>query len=408
MPKVSVIIATYQRAHLVNRAIASVFAQTYDDYEIIVVNDGSTDDTRYVLSDYGDRIIAIHQNNRGLAAARNAGIQVAQGEYIAFLDDDDLWAPQKLEHQIPLFVADQNIGLVYADMTVFNETEILPGTYLNGFVPPHTVMPWTLLQYGNFFPMPTIVIRRICLEEVGYFNEALSVCEDYDLWLRIIEKWAACYVNLPLARYFRDENHPNLSQNTEQMLQTTLQVKLAAFERTPQLQRLPSQYRDLCLYPDYLDLAEFYTQAGNLVQARAILKYYQPTQPSPMPETLPLNLESPSPQPDFTDHTIFCDSRRSQKIVLSHDVLSHPVGRKSILLKLATGRDFNLNETATRILNLLLASASIADAYQQLRQEFPIASEVLQKDMLGLLENLSGRQLIDITPVSQEALLCEY
>jgi glycosyltransferase involved in cell wall biosynthesis len=408
MPKVSVIIPTYQRAHLVNRAIASVFAQTYDDYEIIVVNDGSTDDTRCVLSDYGDRLIAIHQDNRGLAAARNAGIQVAQGEYIAFLDDDDLWVPQKLEHQIPLFVADQNIGLVYADMTVFNETEILPGTYLNGFVPPQTVMPWTLLQYGNFFPMPTIVVRRICLEEVGYFNEALSVCEDYDLWLRIMEKWAAGYVNLPLARYFRGENHPNLSQNTERMIRTAIQVKSAAFDRNPQLQRLPPQYRDLCFHSDYLDLAEFYTQAGDLAKARAILDCYHSIAILPMPETLLPSLDSPSPQPDFTDRTTF-DRLLSQKVVLSHDVLSHPVGRKSILLKLATGRDFNLNETATRILNLLLASASIADAYQQLLQEFPIASEVLQKDMLGLLEKLSSRQLIDITPISQAALLlCEY
>ena len=97
MPKVSVIIPTYQRSHLVGQAIESVLAQTYCDYEIIVVNDGSTDNTGEILAQYGDRIVAIHQENRGLPAARHAGIRVAQGQYIAFLDDDDLWEPQKLE-----------------------------------------------------------------------------------------------------------------------------------------------------------------------------------------------------------------------------------------------------------------------------------------------------------------------
>ena len=101
IPIISVIIPTYQRADLVAGAIESVLAQTYQDYEIIVVNDGSTDNTKEVLATFGNSITAIHQENRGLSAARNAGITISSGKYIAFLDDDDLWLPEKLAKQIP-------------------------------------------------------------------------------------------------------------------------------------------------------------------------------------------------------------------------------------------------------------------------------------------------------------------
>ncbi|WP_062297797.1 glycosyltransferase family 2 protein [Nostoc piscinale] len=276
MPKVSVIIPTYQRSHLVGQAIESVLAQTYCNYEIIVVNDGSTDNTEEILAQYADQVIAIHQDNRGTAAARNAGIRVSQGQYLAFLDDDDLWEPQKLEKQIPLLETDSSIGLVYTDMVIFNEAGILPGTYLNGFVPPQTVTPLTLL-HGNFFPMPTIIIRRVCWEQLGGFDESLRSSEDYDLWLRIVEEWAVGYVNEPLARYCRhSENSKQLSQNTETMLLTTLCVKEAAFQRNPYLQRLQPKYRDSCLRPEYLELANFYTQNGDLAKAKAVLDRYQP------------------------------------------------------------------------------------------------------------------------------------
>ena len=114
MPKVSVIIPTYQRAHLVSQAIESVLAQTYSDYEIIVVNNGSTDNTTEVLSQFGDKIRVIHLHaNTGPSVARNLGMNASNGRYLAFLDDDDLWLPNKLEKQIPYLDSHSNIGLIY-------------------------------------------------------------------------------------------------------------------------------------------------------------------------------------------------------------------------------------------------------------------------------------------------------
>ncbi len=114
MPKVSVIIPVYNGAATIGRALASVFAQTFTDYEVVVVNDGSTDDTASVLAGYGDRIRVMTQPNRGLPAARNAGVRASSGEYVAFLDDDDEWMPQMLERCAAVLDEDPECGLVYA------------------------------------------------------------------------------------------------------------------------------------------------------------------------------------------------------------------------------------------------------------------------------------------------------
>ena len=112
MPKVSVVIPTYNRQRLVQDTIDSVLRQTFGDLELIVIDDGSTDDTRRVLQDrYGTRIRYVYQENQGESAARNHGIALAGGEYVAFVDSDDLWHPQKLERQVEVFEADPGIGL---------------------------------------------------------------------------------------------------------------------------------------------------------------------------------------------------------------------------------------------------------------------------------------------------------
>src|ERR1700691_3891159 len=113
MAKVATIVAVYNGADTVDRALCSIFAQTFADNEIIVVNDGSTDDTPNVLSRYGDRIRVISQSNRGLSAARNAGVRASASEYVAFLDDDDEWMPEKLARCVRLLDADPECALVY-------------------------------------------------------------------------------------------------------------------------------------------------------------------------------------------------------------------------------------------------------------------------------------------------------
>ncbi|MBR8838295.1 MAG: glycosyltransferase [Stigonema ocellatum SAG 48.90 = DSM 106950] len=272
MPTVSVIISTYKRANLVSQAIESVLAQTYTDYEIIVVNDGSPDNTKEVLDQFGDHITAIHQENQGVSAARNAGIRAAQGQYIAFLDDDDLWLPNKLEKQIACLESNPKIGLVYSDMFCFDENGVFPHTWAKANPTPPIQECW-ILFVRNFIPTPSVVVRQECLDKVGLFDETLTTCEDYDLWLRIIEKWSVHFLNEPLVRYRRSAN--SLQSNEDQQLVNWLRVKENAFHRNLGLQTLPLMVLDQCFFNGYLSLAYNYIGRYQGEKARQALKRYQ-------------------------------------------------------------------------------------------------------------------------------------
>lgn len=270
MPKVSVIIPTYQRANIVSEAINSVLAQTYKDYEIIVVNDGSTDKTPEVLKQFGDQITVIHQANKGLSAARNTGIRASQGDYIAFLDDDDLWANHKLETQIPILDSQEKIGLIYSDMLFFKGQDVSENSYNKLYPTPRIQCLWNLF-YLNYIPVPTVVVRRKCLDEVGLFDETLTSCEDYDLWLRIIAKFPVHFVNDLLASYRSSET--SMSRNTERMLFNCLRVKEKAFNN-PQIRQLPLSYLDKCYYIYYLQLTKLYLKRGEREKAKQVLCHY--------------------------------------------------------------------------------------------------------------------------------------
>ncbi len=274
MPTVSVIIPTYQRSHIVSQAINSVLAQTYKDYEIIVVNDGSQDNTPQVLAQFSDtRITAIHQTNQGLSAARNTGIRSARGKYIAFLDDDDLWEPQKLEKQISILEANPNFGLIYSDALFFSdENGLLGSSYNQAFPTPNLQVLWTLFRY-NYIPVLTVVVRRNCLDEVGLFDETLRSCEDHDLWLRLIEKFPIYFLNEVLARYRNSSN--NLSKNQELMFINHLRVKEKVLNRNPELLKIPIHFLDPCFYDYYLKLARFYIKNNQIEQAKEVLHRYR-------------------------------------------------------------------------------------------------------------------------------------
>lgn len=269
---VSVVIPTYQRAHLVGQAIESVLAQSYRDYEIIVVNDGSTDDTATRLSEFADRIRVIHQANRGVSAARNAGIQVAKGDLLAFLDDDDLWLPGKLASQVALFARNSAVGLVYGDMKLFDEAGERQGSYVDRCPPPLMQNAAVLFCY-NFIPNSTVMVRRACLDQVGLFDESLPPCEDYDLWLRIIEHWPVLGSSEVLTRYRLSAN--GLHCDKGKALLNVLRVKEKAFARNQAIQRLPSSWLDQCFYDLYLQLARWHQATGNAAQAQAVLAHYR-------------------------------------------------------------------------------------------------------------------------------------
>ena len=183
-PKVSVIIPTYNRAHLVGRAIRSVLNQTYQDFEIIVVDDGSTDNTEEVVKSFNDpRIRYIrHEKNRGGSAARNTGIRAARSEYIAFLDSDDEWLPEKLEKQVLIFSDDQ-IGLVYTGRRVIDSRS---GRCLSEKIPEIEGDVYKQLLEGDFIgTCSSVMVKKGILEGIDGFDETLPSRQDWDCWLRV-------------------------------------------------------------------------------------------------------------------------------------------------------------------------------------------------------------------------------
>jgi glycosyltransferase involved in cell wall biosynthesis len=182
MARVSVVIPTYNRLPTVKDAIESVLNQTYRDFEFWVVDDGSTDGTGEALRTFGDKVKYVSQNNRGVSAARNLGLRISRGKYLAFLDSDDLWEPQKLEIQVKCMEENPQFPLCYTD-----EVWIRGGTRVN---PKKKHAKYSGWIFEKCLPLCIIspssaLMKRSLFDEIGGFDETLPVCEDYDLWLRV-------------------------------------------------------------------------------------------------------------------------------------------------------------------------------------------------------------------------------
>lgn len=194
-PLVSAVIPTYNRHAFVGRAIASVLAQTYTHYELIVVDDGSTDRTMSLLKTYGERVQVIHQNNRGVSAARNTGIRAAKGAFIALLDSDDSWLPKKLERQVKYFQTNPRALVCQTE-----EIWVRNGKRVN---PKKRHQKFSGMIFEKTLPLCLVspsaaMIRKSLFDEVGCFDESFPACEDYDLWLRITWKHPIHLIDTPL------------------------------------------------------------------------------------------------------------------------------------------------------------------------------------------------------------------
>lgn len=218
-PLVSVIIPTYNCPHFLREAVDSALNQTYSNREVIIVDDGSTDNTPEVVREYGDRVRYIRQNNSGTAAARNTGIRNAKGELIAFLDHDDVWLPRKLELQVP-YLADESIGLVYTAVSCFdaNTGEEL-FKWFNGLsIDVHDILSHRI----RMFFLQSAVMRRNIFDRVGMLDETLKGTDDWDIFIRI----AASYrlVGIPDI-LLRTRSHPgHQGKDTETMYFNSLKV----------------------------------------------------------------------------------------------------------------------------------------------------------------------------------------
>ena len=197
--RVSVIIPTYNRPKWLLETIESVLGQTYPDIEIIVVNDGSTDNTEQILEPYMGRIDYIYKKNGGPGSAVNAGIMAATGDYISRVDDDDLLLPEKIELQVEMFEQEPSLGLVSSDHYVMDEEgEIIETRKVPDFSKQGAFL--RLLQHC-IFSQPTVMVRRECHHRVGLYKDTYA--QDYDMWIRIAKHYPVNVVHKPLAMYRR-------------------------------------------------------------------------------------------------------------------------------------------------------------------------------------------------------------
>ncbi len=271
----SVIIPVYNCERYIAEAVESVLAQSYRDYEIIVVDDGSTDGTRRALEPYMGAIRYIYQENRGEPAARNNGIRNSDCEFIAFLDADDLWLPEKLELQMDYLHRHSDCGLVYTDMKIFDERGIIEESVK---VCKNLDLPsgWIFERlFGEtLFQTSSVVFRKACVDRVGPFDESLLIGCDYDMWLRIARHFKMGYIDRPLVMY---RQHPGMSTRAigkaldngmpweAKVLKKILAIHPEAIDG---LGRARVKRR---LSLPYFNLAYAYFEAGDYIEARKLL-----------------------------------------------------------------------------------------------------------------------------------------
>jgi glycosyltransferase involved in cell wall biosynthesis len=206
MRKVSVVIPAYNKADLTAKTVKSVLNQTYPDIEVIVVDDGSTDNTRKRLSCFGDKIRYVYKQGGGACNARNLGIRLATGDYIGFLDCDDMYLPQKMEKSVDCLDRNLDFGFVHTPVYYMDKNDtILRTCHLykrqrEGWIAKGLIL-------GNFICNSTVVVRKSCFKKVGIFDETIFIPADWDMWLRLAEQYKAGYIHTPLTLYRISENY---------------------------------------------------------------------------------------------------------------------------------------------------------------------------------------------------------
>ena len=279
MPKISVVIPTFNRAHLIGEAIESVLNQTFPDFELIVVDDGSTDDTQEVVHHFTDpRLKYLKLTNSGVSAARNTGIQACSGDIVAFLDSDDLWLPEKLERQMARLDHDSEAGLVYG--LYYSTTSIEAPKKLRGNC--EAQLGLRKLLFGTVFHWSTVLIVRSWLGQVGGFDEQFPVGEEWELTLRLA--LAGCHMicePLPLAIV---RQQPNSLAKSSYRHQNAL---MAVLDKTFNDPRMPLDFvnlRGMARASQLLRIAASAYVTSNLEMGREILQRALATCPSLMSE----------------------------------------------------------------------------------------------------------------------------
>ncbi len=257
--RVSVVVVNYNYERFLRDALESVLAQRYENFELLVVDDGSTDESRSILEGYRDRVRSIFQDNQGVSAARNRGIAESTAPLVAFLDSDDMWHPDKLARQIER-LQDASVGMVYTGLRYVDVDGNTLGTMLDGRRGQMLEELALLRSPGVPASGSSAMIRRSVLEKVGPFDESLSTSSDWDMWRRI-----ACHTSIDVVSeglvFYRQ--HPNaMHMNVE----TFERDMLRAFESmfADPAARVVHALERRCYGKLYLTLAGSYLHAGNV------------------------------------------------------------------------------------------------------------------------------------------------
>ncbi|MBI3825234.1 MAG: glycosyltransferase [Candidatus Rokubacteria bacterium] len=261
-PLVSVVISNYNYARFLGEAVESVLKQTYRHREIIVVDDGSTDDSPAVVRRFGDAIQYHRQPNQGVSTARNFGARASHGELIAFLDSDDAWLPEKLKRQIPLF-AKRDVGMVYAGLRYVDASGRPLGMRTSGRT--GRVLREIALLRGPGVPASgsSAVVRRRCFEQLGGFDPDLSTGADWDLWRRIACHWEIDLIREPLVLYRLHGRGMHRNLDVFEYDKMVAFAKMFADPAATEVHRL----RRRCYGNLYMTLSGSHYQAGNVRQA---------------------------------------------------------------------------------------------------------------------------------------------
>lgn len=283
-PSMSIVIPVYNGEKYIKETISSIQNQTFDNYEIIIVDDGSIDNTKKIILDNFKNIRYLYQKNSGPSKARNKGIRSSKGTYIAFIDSDDLWTEDKLAVQFHFLEKHRNIDMIFADMEMFDANGVIKKSYLKGIKRKEyysgdrtfydhlleekneLLDPFGMLLIGNFIPTSTVMIRReFLIKNQIFFDENISSVEDLDFWMRVSIHGKISF--LPKVLKKKRVHDKNISQNHQKALKSAIYVRKKIQSKYSSLASLYKKEFKKKLAKHYFNLGRLYFDENNTKRA---------------------------------------------------------------------------------------------------------------------------------------------
>ena len=287
-PIVSVVIPAFNSAEYLREAIQSVLAQTHTGLQVLVIDDGSTDGTADVAKGFGQSVSYVRQDNAGACAARNHGIRLAEGAYVAFLDADDIWVPDKIAKQVAFLENHPDFGAVHCDSSRMNEAGRLLTAEPTGKKQNHDGDVFMEFFEANLSVIltSTVIVRHSCFDEIGVFDGGGEVVDDHDFFLRLAARYPVGYIHEPLMQYRILAGSLSRLQAVRRVDQHAATLRRAISTNLPRFEHLPTRYlrrRWLCFH-SWAGMMLYYQ--GERRAARIHLMRALPGAPAVLPHLL--------------------------------------------------------------------------------------------------------------------------